>query len=785
MNRANPIGGVLAGLATFAALCPLMTLFETPSWLGPAIWTIAAVCVTGVVGRWLAPRPVPVALLQIAVVALVLAQLHLGATLENGLPGPDTWDLVRRLALEARDTVMGHAAPAPVTPGISAAIGTGAALAALAVDHIGVTRRSPALAGMPLLACYLVSASNSPEPVNALYFLFAAASWLLLMGTVGVDGMRRWSAVVPLRVSTAGRTRDTVAGLSAAAQGLAITALAAAVLLPQVIPHMPTTFLADGLGRASTGRGNSSSAIELNEALDLSRNLRNPSDRPVLTYTTDDKTPGPLRVATVQHFTDNLDDIPADRDALQRGYTPPVAGWDVASRVPTEARTLTVTENHLRAPQLAVPERPVAGELGGTPWTIDSRGTALVQASPGRYTVDYLKVDPSAADLRDLGVAWPSDDRDLEQYLPLDPASADAIRELTSSVVPEGTSPLEAATLIQEHLRDTSTYTYSLDLADPEIGADGQPVSVDPIVHFLRTKQGYCQQFASTMVLMARSRGIPARLAIGFRPGQQDGDGTWSVKASDAHAWPELYFREVGWLRFEPTPGSRSGAAPDYSVVDDGAAGSGTDDTSSSSTSGTPGASESAAPRVPEAQNDAAATGDPGTDATGIAGVPAWAWALLVLTLFALFVASIPLLALVRWRRARARAVDEAALAEVEWQRMMRRISDLGVTPPDGNTPRQAGEYLRRRAHLVGEDQEALGRVVATLERARYAPPGVEVDDIGDDATRVIRAVSTGRRRWDRLWAATGGGDGMRGWRELWHAVTGAPGRLWSRWRQR
>src|SRR5690606_22468525 len=85
-----------------------------------------------------------------------------------------------------------------------------------------------------------------------------------------------------------------------------------------------------------------------------------------------------------------------------------------------------------------------------------------------------------------------------------------------------------------------------------------------PIGGFLDTRQGYCVQFATAMVMMARTEGIPARMAVGFLPGDPQPDGTRAVVASDAHTWPELWIDGMGWTRFEPTPGVRSEAPPAY-----------------------------------------------------------------------------------------------------------------------------------------------------------------------------------------------------------------------------
>ena len=86
------------------------------------------------------------------------------------------------------------------------------------------------------------------------------------------------------------------------------------------------------------------------------------------------------------------------------------------------------------------------------------------------------------------------------------------------------------------------------------------------MVQFLRTKTGYCEQFAGTFAAMARYLGIPARVAVGFTPGTQDpkNPNLWRVQTSDAHAWPELYLPGLGWWPFEPTPSSPGAGGSDF-----------------------------------------------------------------------------------------------------------------------------------------------------------------------------------------------------------------------------
>jgi hypothetical protein len=65
---------------------------------------------------------------------------------------------------------------------------------------------------------------------------------------------------------------------------------------------------------------------------------------------------------------------------------------------------------------------------------------------------------------------------------------------------------------------------------------------------------GYCQQFSGAMALMLRMMGIPARVASGFSPGTSTDSGTYVVRDFDAHSWVEVYFNDIGWVPFDPTP---------------------------------------------------------------------------------------------------------------------------------------------------------------------------------------------------------------------------------------
>jgi len=114
-------------------------------------------------------------------------------------------------------------------------------------------------------------------------------------------------------------------------------------------------------------------------------------------------------------------------------------------------------------------------------------------------------------------------------------------------VTAEAETPYARALALEAYLR---SFPYDLEVAKP-------PEGQDVADYFLFDLQrGYCDYFASAMVVMARSVRIPARLAVGYAMGRYDPQrGAYVVTEKDGHAWPELYFPGYGWIPFEPTSG--------------------------------------------------------------------------------------------------------------------------------------------------------------------------------------------------------------------------------------
>jgi protein-glutamine gamma-glutamyltransferase len=126
------------------------------------------------------------------------------------------------------------------------------------------------------------------------------------------------------------------------------------------------------------------------------------------------------------------------------------------------------------------------------------------------------------------------------------PMGSQQVADLAHRVIQEATTPFGQTLAIQQHLLEN--YHYSLE-------ADTATLS-HPLEEFLFTrKTGYCEHYATAMVVMLRTVGIPARLVTGFLATEwNEFGGYFTVRQRDAHAWVEVYFPRSGWITMDPTP---------------------------------------------------------------------------------------------------------------------------------------------------------------------------------------------------------------------------------------
>ena len=190
---------------------------------------------------------------------------------------------------------------------------------------------------------------------------------------------------------------------------------------------------------------------------------------------------------------------------------------------------------------LAVPGHAVAIRADVPVYRPASWGALAVAGGTAAYEVDSLAVPEAAAAGGGVGSEPPPE---LWTWLP-DTVTA-RTRALATEVTRGADDRAEVVAAVEQHLR--TSYRYDLDSPVPP---DGQ----DAVDHFLfDARAGFCQQFAAAEVVMLRSLGVPARMAVGYSGGRDVGDGRREVTADRSHAWVEVWQPGTGWAPSDPTP---------------------------------------------------------------------------------------------------------------------------------------------------------------------------------------------------------------------------------------
>lgn len=161
------------------------------------------------------------------------------------------------------------------------------------------------------------------------------------------------------------------------------------------------------------------------------------------------------------------------------------------------------------------------------------------------YEVRALIATPTIQELQSASTQYPTWIK--EEYLQVPQKIRPPLQQLAEEITSSATNPYDKAQAITLYLRQEISYQSSI--------TENVPSGKDPLLWVLFDyKKGFCMYSASAEVLLLRSIGIPARMAVGFAEGEYDSKtNRYTVSRLDAHAWPEVYFPEIGWIEFEPT----------------------------------------------------------------------------------------------------------------------------------------------------------------------------------------------------------------------------------------
>ncbi|MEN3538585.1 DUF3488 and transglutaminase-like domain-containing protein [Microbispora sp. ZYX-F-249] len=740
---------VAAGLATAAVTVTLYPLFEGGSWFWSCVGAVLVTTLAGAAASrlgarpWVAPAVTPVAVLFYLTAVFAPEEAWLRA-----VPTRDSVVLLGELLGSGFDDIQRFAAPVPVQPGITLLTTAGVALIALLVDVFAVRLRRAALAGLPLLALFTVPAAVMTEPIGWPAFVVAAFGYIGLLVADGRDRLSRWGRTVVVRRSAGsarGAAPDTER-LALSGKRIGVTAIALAILVPAVLPALtPDPLFGFGVGNGLGGGGGN---IGIPDAIaKLGGQLRQQGNGTVLTYTSSDDVPRYLRIYSLDIFDGTkwtlapLRGRPEDR--VSEGPLPPAPGLRPGVTLKRAEMRVAMSEDidELNFLPLPYPARQV--EADGD-WRAD-RASLMVfstedEAAGLEYRVVTEEPEPTTTELR-TAVTLPDSDRYLQLPDGLDPR----VEALARRVTADAATPYESAVELQEWFTRNGRFTYDLRAS----GSGAQALSR----FLLRDRRGYCEQFAGAMAVMARLLGIPARVSIGYTGGTKIGD-VWTVRTHDAHAWPELFFDGIGWLRFEPTPAGAGGQGtaqvPAYSlpVTPTAEPSAGASEGPSSDDEDTGQSAGPARPNPRQLDRDLDGTpiaADPGTPAAVTFGIgAAAALALLLLPAAARL--------LVRRRRLR-RLTRPATGGHAAWAELRDILTDLGMAGEPSETPRALGRRISERYSPGPQAAESLARVVTSEERLRYAPAPSASGPVPADLRRIRRDLASKTSRWRRLGA--------------------------------
>lgn len=247
----------------------------------------------------------------------------------------------------------------------------------------------------------------------------------------------------------------------------------------------------------------------------------------------------------VQRLASLLLSAPLDGEAGTAGPLPQDAGQSRA--ILTEVEQLqkrfidprwTATADGTAESLILTGQLPVYDDVE----TVRARGTV---AAGDPYVVQGRESTATAEELMAAGTDYPT--WVMDRYLqPLPSSVTPRTIQLAAQLAPGNLTPYERAKAIERYLRDTIVYDETV--SEPPAGED----LVDYVL--FERQRGYCTYYASAMVVMLRSVGVPARVVTGYYPGDWDAtQNGYLYLQKNAHAWVEVFFPGYGWVPFEPT----------------------------------------------------------------------------------------------------------------------------------------------------------------------------------------------------------------------------------------
>jgi transglutaminase-like putative cysteine protease len=682
---------VAASLAS--ALASLHVLLQGASWwLVGTLATVVVLVSAAVIRGLLRGRAWPPLVSALAGVALLTLFYAPDTAILGVIPTLGTVGRFATIIEQGITSIVEQRVPATPELGIVLLLVVLMIVCAWVADLV-VAARKPALVALPLAAILVVPLAIKPGLADALWYLVTAALYLAV-----------------LRI---GRPRDSHRAVFVVGAVVAVGSL----LLPFAIPGV----------EEQPAQRTSGLRSGINPLITLGDDLRRGDPTLALSYLTTATLPVYLRLTTLDKFTGvTWGPVVGDDRGEQLEAFPQAPGLTAATPVNAAEVDVTVADVFTNWLPTPYPTTSIAGVDGD--WFWEPQGLTVRSIGSGargqNYTASFLEPRPTSAQLAATTV-FPSDapagTLDLPEGVP------DIVTDTAHEVGDAAVSAYDKALALQTYLRGTE-FSYSEE-APVDEGFDGS--GMDALAIFLDRKTGYCVHYASAMAVMARELGIPSRVAVGFQPGDRrfnDGSNIYEVSTDDLHAWPELYFDGVGWLRFEPTPGR--GSVPRYgsTLVDDPTT---PEDESSPTPAPTSTADAAERPDVDDGVPDASAA-ESRLVASVLRALAIAAAILILLLLPAGFRTGLRMLRMRRIRQGR----DPAVAA---WDEVRDTARDVGWSASENETPRAF--VLRLAPELSADTLLRFREQVETAAYGRADAAPLSAADLAAARRSILRSV--------------------------------------------
>lgn len=703
-----PLAEIALTCVALAAVLGLRRVFPGTDWFGHlGLQVVAAHAVAAGLRR----RGVSFAvgtIVTLAIGALMIAWLYAGETTTFGLPSGATLDVLRTAVNESATAFSEVKAPAPepVLTGFfvltSIAIWIGAVLADWAAFRVD----APIEAVLPSATLFVLGAvfgADIDRMLLAGLWIAAVLAFVLLRRA---DRLGRTATWVGERRAGGPRTIVVLGGL------LALGAVVVAAVLGPRLPGASAEAVISPTEVFDEGPG---TRVTVSPLVDIRSRLVDQADVEVFTVRS------PVRDYWRLTSLDRFDGQIWSSNGSYSG-----GDGDLDDGVPVDSERIdfeqTFTIGALNQIWLPAAYEPQAINSATPVRYDDVSGTLIVDTDiPTSDNTTYRVTSALPVHQPEALAAASTEIPDdiAETYLDLPGDFPESVRNIAREVTAGATSAYDASLRLQNFFRDNFDY-------DLQVGPGHSEDAMEQFVTEIR--RGYCEQFAGSFAAMARSLGIPARVAVGFTPGSSDDvdPSLYRVRGENAHAWPEVFLGEFGWVRFEPTPGRGAPFAEQYTGVPEQQVATGGDGTTATTTVSPPSAApaDPSEPSTPDRPTDLPDEIDQGTGGLAEDSTSPWpgriAWAALVVVgVVVLYLAVVAAVTFVlRWRRHRA-AVETADKIALAWDDSIRSVRRAGVPVRSAETQAEAAHRIGQRLPSI---DAPLRTLALTVQDATYAP---------------------------------------------------------------